>query len=182
MFSGEYGVIRVMAKGVRRKGSKDLPLTLPFAFGKYQLVRGKNDLHTLLGGELVENFYALSEDIDRFTAAGDVTAELLKNTVPDDAEPEVLRLYLGTLFALSYTRKEIDTVKAVFTLRLNKELGFLPESGDFVKKYMPGAGNAAVQAIDHVFGCEMNKLYGFTASDDIQKMLSSAAAAVRKES
>ena len=181
LFTDKYGLLKVSAKGARRKDSKLIPLTQPFAFCRYQLCRGKNDLHTLTDGELIENFYALAEDIDRFTAAGELTAELLKNVVPDEPEPEVLRLYLNSLFALCYSNKSPALVKPVFTLRLKFELGFLSDADTVKQRFIPDSDPLMLNALDHIFGCELKNLYGFEISADLQEELRKLAGKIRSE-
>ena len=181
LFSGEHGLIKAVAKGAKRKGSKNLPLTLPYAFCRFELVRGNGDLYTLAGGELIENFYGLSEDIDRYTAAGEITGELLKNLVQDSPEPEVLRLYLNTLFALCYTKTDTELVRSVFTLRLNYELGFIPGPEELLKKYLPEAGEVPGMAVRHILEGDGKKLYGFRASEDVARQLGDLADRIRSE-
>ncbi len=185
LFSDEYGLIKAVAKGAKRKGSKNLPLTLLYAFGKFELVRGAGDLFTLSGGELTENFYSLSEDIDRYTAAAEITRELLRNAVQESPEPEVLRLYLNTLFALSYTKTDPGLIRSVFTLRLNYELGFIPGPEELARtRIQTGTempGEAFKQAVGHILTGDIRKLYGFSASDDIKNSLAAMADRIRTE-
>ena len=181
LLSAEYGILRVSAKAVRRKGSLNLPAAQLFAFCKYELCRGKNDIHTLVSGEPVENFYALSEDIDRFTAAGDITTLVLRTVTADQPAPDVLRLYLNSLFALCYGGKEPRLVKAVFTLRLFRELGFLPGADGVRLKYCPESGKEAEAALTHILECELQKLYGFRVSDDLQELLAKVAERIIQE-
>ena len=181
LFSDEYGLIKVSAKAVKRKDSKLLPVTQPLSFGRYQLCRGKNDLHTLTSGELIENFYGISKDIDRFTAAGEMTGELLKNLVPEEPEPDVLRLYLNSLFTLCYSEKEISFVRPVFTLRLKYELGFLADPEAVIKKYVPDANKVTADVLEHIINSDLKQLYGFTVSDDIKRTIGILAEMVRSE-
>ena len=183
LFSDEFGLIKASARAARRKDSKALPLIQPFAFCRYDLCRGKNDIHTVTGGELIENFYDLTRDIGRFTAAGTVTGELLSNLVQDEPEPEVLRLYLNTLFTLCYTKKAPELVSAVFSLRLRHELGFLPEAEEVLRRNgnrnknenknenedgrTDNDAGILKNVLSHIFSSELKQLYGFELSEDL---------------
>ena len=175
LFSDEFGLIKASARAARRKDSKTLPLIQPFAFCRYDLCRGKNDIHTVTGGELIENFYDLTRDIGRFSAAGTITGELLANLVQDEPEPEVLRLYLNTLFALCYTKKAPELISAVFSLRLRHELGFLPEAEEVLRRNGSKSKNEKAETdagilknvLSHIFNSELKQLYGFELSEDL---------------
>ena len=175
LFSDEFGLIKASARAARRKDSKTLPLIQPFAFCRYDLCRGKNDIHTVTGGELIENFYDLTKDIGRFSAAGTITGELLANLVQDEPEPEVLRLYLNTLFALCYTKKAPELISAVFSLRLRHELGFLPEAEEVLRRNGSKSKNEKAETdagilknvLSHIFNSELKQLYGFELSEDL---------------
>ncbi|MBO4325821.1 MAG: DNA repair protein RecO [Clostridia bacterium] len=181
IFSAEFGLIKAVAKSAKRKGSKLLAISQPFAFCRYQLCRGKNDLHTVTGGELIENFYAVTEDIDRFTAAGEITSDLMANIVRDEPEPEVLRLYLNTLFALCYTKKDPGLIKAVFTVRLRSELGFLPTAEAIRSRYLPGSDDVVLELTEHIVGCDLKKLYGFDISDGLKNTVEELAGKITAE-
>ena len=175
LFSDEFGLIKASARAARRKDSKTLPLIQPFAFCRYDLCRGKNDIHTVTGGDLIENFYDLTRDIGRFSAAGTITGELLANLVQDEPEPEVLRLYLNTLFALCYTKKAPELISAVFSLRLRHELGFLPEAEEVLRRNGSKSKNEKAETdagilknvLSHIFNSELKQLYGFELSEDL---------------
>ena len=181
LLSAEYGILRVSAKAVKRKGSLNLPAAQLYAFCKYELCRGKNDIHTLVSGEPVENFYALAEDIDRFTAAGDITALVLRTVTAEQPAPDILRLYLNSLFALCYGGKAPGLVKAVFTLRLFRELGFLPDAAGVRTRFCPDCGPEAQAALTHILECDLQKLYGFRISDDLEALLAGIADRIRQE-
>ena len=181
LLSAEYGILRVSAKAVKRKGRLNLPAAQLYAFCKYELCRGKNDIHTLVSGEPVETFYALAEDIDRFTAAGDLTSLVLRTATADQPAPDLLRLYLNTLFVLSYGDKPPELVKTVFTLRLFRELGFLPDAEGVRAMYLPESGPETQAALTHILECDLKKLYGFHISNDLAKRLAGVADRIRQE-
>jgi hypothetical protein len=92
-----------------------------------------------------------------------------------------LRLYLNSLFALCYGGKAPDLVKAVFTLRLFRELGFLPDAEGVRQLFCPDSGPEARAALSHILECELQKLYGFRISDDLGTLLSGIADRIRQE-
>ena len=189
LFSDEYGLIKASARAARRKDSKMLPLIQPFAFCRYDLCRGKNDIHTVTGGELIENFYDITKDIGRFSAAGNITGELLSNLVQEEPEPEVLRLYLNTLFALCYTKKVPELISAVFSLRLKHELGFLPEADVILRRAgninskMSTETDAGIlkNILSHILYSELKQLYGFELSENLAGTVIELAGRVKTE-
>jgi len=185
--SAEYGLIGITCKGVRRQNSRELAGAQPFTFCKYKLFKGKGELYTLVSSELIESFYDLSADVDRFMAAGQLAKTVRSVARENYPEPELLSLYLNSLFALSYSKKPVDLIQAVFTVRLNALLGFLPEPETLAERWYPEGDadsakrEALVQALSHITKCELKELYGFRMSEDMAALICGGAEMLKRE-
>ncbi len=181
MYSDSLGLIRVSAKAVRRKDSMNLSSAQPFAFSRFELCRGKNNIYTLVSADLIENFYGLSHDLGRFTVAAELTGLLMKIAAEEQPDQSVLRLYLNMLFALCYTGGPGGLIRSAFVIRLFGISGFLPGAAETARKYCPGAGETLVTALEHVLGCDLKQLFGFDASEDIACGLDAIARKIEAE-
>ena len=185
--SAEYGLIGISCKGVKRRNSRELAGVQPFSFCKYRLYRGKGELYTLVSAELIESFYDLSSDVDRFMEAGKIAKEVRSVSRENYPEPDLLSLYLNTLFALSYSQKPGDLIYAVFTVRLKALMGLLPEPEILAERWYPegetgSAKKAAlVQALTHITGCGFKDLYGFRVADELAALICGGAETLKKE-
>ena len=121
----DEGKLTVSARGVMRRGSKIAAACQLLTFSEMTLfeTRGKwyvNEAQT------VEQFLGLREDI-ALLALGTYFAELLEAVSDEDSpNPEVLRLGLNSLFALSSGLFPPEHIKAVFELRLMCLSGYEP--------------------------------------------------------
>lgn len=121
----DEGKLTVSARGVMRRGSKIAAASQLLTFSEMTLFenRGKWYIDEAL---TVEQFLGLREDISKL-ALGTYFAELLEAVSDEDSpNPEVLRLGLNSLFALSEGLYEPEHIKAVFELRLMCLSGYEP--------------------------------------------------------
>mgnify|MGYP002869934656 CR=1 FL=1 len=185
--SAEYGLIGITCKGVRRGNSRELSGAQPFTFCKYKLFKGKGELYTLVSSELIESFYELSADVDRFMEAGEIAKTVRAVARENFPEPELLSLYLNTLFALSYTQKPRNLISAVFAVRLRALMGILPEPESLAERWYPegesgsAKKSALVQALRHITGCELKDLYGFKASEELAALICGGSEMLKRE-
>lgn len=121
----DEGKLTVSARGVMRRGSKIAAACQLLSFSEMTLfeTRGKWYIDE---AQTVEQFLGLREDI-ALLALGTYFAELLEAVSDEDSpNPEVLRLGLNSLFALSSGLFPPEHIKAVFELRLMCLSGYEP--------------------------------------------------------
>ncbi|MCL2633333.1 MAG: DNA repair protein RecO [Oscillospiraceae bacterium] len=120
----EYGVIEVVAKGVKKLNSPNSAACALFAYATFCLnKKGLN--YSLNSAKIKHSFHELANDIKALALAA-YFAELIKFTAtPEQSSEDILRLMLIGLYELC-RGGDLLTVKAVFEVRLAKELGFAP--------------------------------------------------------
>ncbi len=125
LFTAERGKITVCAKGSRSAKSKLLPCIEPFSYSEFILYE-KDGFFWIKEGVLIENFYSIRENIKKLALASYI-CDILDITVYENMEePELLRLALNSLYAVSTDLTPLVTVKAVFEMRTSALLGFAP--------------------------------------------------------
>lgn len=82
LFSPEYGRIDVKARACRKAASPLLACVQPFVYGEYVLFRCKEKTN-VSQCEVIETFFSLREDVERFAAAG-FAALLCRGTVQEE--------------------------------------------------------------------------------------------------
>ncbi len=100
LFTREYGVIRAMARGVRKARSRMSGLIAPLRCNHFLLKRGRT-LHGISQAESIHAFSGLHDDYDRLMAGlaiGELVAQFCQE---EDAQPEFYDALLTTLFLLS---------------------------------------------------------------------------------
>ncbi len=131
IFTGELGIVRVVAKGVRKYKSHQGAAAQLLCFGQFTLCRGKN-LYTLRGAAQTESFYRIGASAEKLALAA-YLCELTQGFVAEGVcEPEILRLLLNTLYILADKDRPLQLIKAVYELRLSALAGFAAQSGKCV--------------------------------------------------
>lgn len=146
IYTEEYGAITAMARGARSLKSRKLAATLQFCYGRYILYR-QGDKYTIKEAELIENFFDIRQSIEGLALANYI-AEFLSDVGVEEAEADLLRLALNSLYAISKGLYSIQKIKAVFEIRAVSILGFMPSvltcnsceerNGDFFFDIMGG--------------------------------------------
>lgn len=146
LFTRDYGLVSVVAKGVRKKKRPQTALLMPFALLQVSFT-GKAELKTLTNVEIIDHFslagiapycgFYLNELIEHFLYRF-------------DPHPEVFELYLQCLRELTET-KSIEQILRVFELKLTQYAGYglnfthqgaanSIETADKIYQYLPGYG------------------------------------------
>lgn len=125
LFTVERGKITVCAKGSRSAKSKILPCIEPFSYSEFVLYE-KDGLFWIKEGLLIENFYAIREDVKKLALASYICEVLDLAMYENMEEPELLRLGLNSLHAIASDLRSLKTVKTVFEMRASMLLGFAP--------------------------------------------------------
>lgn len=146
IFTEQMGVVTALARGARSLKSRKMSSTMQFCYGNYVLDR-QGDKYSIREAELIESFFDIRNSIDGLALANYI-AEILSDVTVEEAERDLLRLSLNSLYAISTGKYEIAKIKAVFEIRAASILGFMPDiltchacgerSGDFFFDIMGG--------------------------------------------
>ena len=120
------GRISVSSKGSRNLKNRLASISQPFCYASMERYRGR-ELYILDGGECINTFFRLQEDLERLALAG-YFVQLL-DCLTDEYQDwdDALRLALNSLYVLTETEKPVLQVKAVFELRLMALCGYMPD-------------------------------------------------------
>lgn len=126
ILTAERGRISVLVRGaVRLRGRFTAPTRL-FCYSEF-VIYEHNEKYSLNDATLIENYFSLCDDFDRMTVATYVLNAVEYVTGEGQAEPNILRLALNTLWALTrYKDRDFRLIKGVFELRLCSFLGMAP--------------------------------------------------------
>lgn len=147
IFTQETGVITAIAKGARSIKSRQMSATLQFCYGRYVLYK-KNDFYWVKEAELLESFFDIRKRLEGLALAS-YLCEILSDVTVSEADRELLRLSLNSLYAIAKGQISLSKIKAAFELRAAAILGFLPDvlacrecekkDGDFYLDVMDGS-------------------------------------------
>ena len=126
VLTAERGRISVLVRGAVRLRGRHTAATQIFCYSEFVLYE-HNDKYTLNDSSLIENYFHLCEDFDKMTLGTYIlnTAEYVTNE--EQSEPEILRLVLNTLWAMThYKDKDLRLIKGVYEMRLAMLIGVAP--------------------------------------------------------
>ncbi len=126
ILTAERGLVTAVANGSRSLKSRYLAATQLFCYTSFVL-EARRDRFWVRDLELIESFYDLRLDITAAALANYVCEVVGSVTVPEQPEPDILRLALNTLYAISSGKYPHDKIKAAFEFRMAAILGYLPE-------------------------------------------------------
>ena len=146
IFTEEQGAMTALARGARSLKSRKLAATVQFCYGRYVLYK-QGDKYWIKEAELIENFFDIGKSIEGLALANYI-GEILSDVTIAEADRELLRLSLNSLYAISKGLYPIQKIKAAFEIRAASILGFMPnilachicdgQSGDFFFDIMGG--------------------------------------------
>lgn len=146
IFTEEQGTVIALARGARSLKSRKLAATVQFCYGRYVLYK-QGDKYWIKEAELIENFFDIGKSIEGLALANYI-AEVLSDVTIAEADRDLLRLSLNSLYAISKGLYSIEKIKAAFEIRAASILGFMPDilschrcdeqSGDFFFDIMGG--------------------------------------------
>lgn len=146
IFTEEHGVMTALARGARSLKSRKLAATMQFCYGRYILYK-QGDKLWVKEAELIENFFDIRQSIEGLALANYI-CEVLSDVTIEEADRDLLRLSLNSLYAISKNLYSVEKIKAVFEIRATSILGFMPNiischacderNGDFFFDIMGG--------------------------------------------
>ncbi len=188
------GTLTVKARGVRRKGSRLKAAAQLFTFSQMTLYEQKGRA-ALQEAEILQQFPGLQNDLTSLSLAS-YFAEVLSTEAEDaPADPNILRLALNSLYALSNGLYTPGQIKAAFELRYMQMAGYAPdlaactvcgapepvlpvamlEAGTVrcqrcaitgtAGKQLP-LSKAVLEASRYILNCDLKKLFSFQLPED----------------
>ena len=124
IFTEEHGAMTALARGARSLKSRKLAATMQFCYGRYVLYK-QGDKYWIKEAELIENFFDIRQSIEGLALANYI-CEVLSDVTVEEAERDLLRLSLNSLYAISKNLYSVEKIKAVFEIRAVSILGFMP--------------------------------------------------------
>ncbi len=198
----DMGKITVKARGALRKGSKLSAATQSLVFSELTMFENKSKW-SVNEGSTIEEFKGLRSDIAALSLASYIAECIEALATEEQPEPQLLRLALNSLYALSYDLYPQQHIKAAFELRLMSISGYEPElsvcaqCGDGMEQggyFVPSHGcvlcrecmdriaapklkisAATIQAMRYIVSAEPKKLLSFSLSDEAAKELYKAS-------
>ncbi len=146
IFTEEYGALTALARGARSLKSRKLAASMQFCYGRYVLYK-QGDKYSIKEAELIENFFDIRQSIEGLALANYI-CEVLSFVTVEEADQDLLRLSLNSLYAISKGMHSVEKIKAAFEIRAISILGFMPsvlschncdeKNGDFFFDIMGG--------------------------------------------
>lgn len=124
IFTEEYGALTALARGARSLKSRKLSASMQFCYGRYVLYK-QGDKYSIKEAELIENFFDLRQSIEGLALANYI-CEVLSFVTVEEADKDLLRLSLNSLYAISKGIHSVEKIKAAFEIRAISILGFMP--------------------------------------------------------
>lgn len=118
----------MLSKGGHSLKGPQTAISQLYTYANFEYYR-KGEFNILKGGSAYQHFYALSMDIDRLNLAAylcDLACELTDEGEP---APEMLRMLLNALYAISKDLYPQEIIKGAFELRAMAMSGYAPDLG-----------------------------------------------------
>lgn len=109
----EKGKLTAIVKGSKKQQSKLRYSASPFCFGEYILSLSKNGKYTVIGCDMVDSFYKIREDIDKFYSAS-VALEIVDKNIREQPNDKLILTAIRTCKAICYDEKSIEAALIEF--------------------------------------------------------------------
>ncbi|MDO5445131.1 MAG: DNA repair protein RecO [Eubacteriales bacterium] len=126
LLTAERGIITAKARGALRKTSKTSAATQQLTYSEMTVFENNGRI-TVNEATVKEPFEGLRKDFEAFSLGcyfAEAAETLARSDIP---EPDILRLMLNSLYALSCGMYSHSHIKAAFELRLASILGYAPD-------------------------------------------------------
>ncbi|MBQ2825778.1 MAG: DNA repair protein RecO [Clostridia bacterium] len=122
----DLGVITVSAKGIRSVKNPNISSAQLFCYSNFVLYK-KGDFYWLRESDLIESFYGLRSDIEKYALAAYICSIAEDFACVEEDTPIVERLVLNTLYSIANELAERKLIKASFEMRVAAVFGFMPD-------------------------------------------------------
>lgn len=167
LLTEKYGMISA-GTSIPEKGKNKSSLALrPFTRGRYELYKNR-DLYNINGAEVLQSFYSIGEDIDRYMAASYVL-ELTEKMLPEnESMPGMYRLLRDFLEILSERKQEFETLVIAFQIRALAIQGLSLSENPL----MMNESDDKISIVKYIESHPMSGLEGLSISKEIRPSLS----------
>ena len=125
LFTLERGRVDVCARGCRNPKSALLPAAQQFAYGEFELYSGKGKT-TLSQANVLESFYPIREDIERYAVASSVLQLAHEAAQEEEENRRLFFLMYYTLSFLAYGEAAPDDLLLCFLTKYLDVIGYRP--------------------------------------------------------
>lgn len=165
LLTSKRGVLRAVAKGVRRTSSKFGARLEPFMVADVQCYEGRT-LDTITQAVTLGSYGpAITADYDRYRA-GSVMAETAERLAEGGPSPELFRLLVGALRTLAAGKIPPELVRDGYLLRAMAAAGWTPGFYECVRCGAPGPHTAVAVQLGGV-ACENCRPAGSPRLDQV---------------
>ena len=127
VLTAKYGVIDILAKGVKNPKSKNAYAVQPFCYSEFELIT-RNYMYLLKTATIKDTHYYVRNDVEKFALASYFAEVALTVCTENNDETEMLRLMLNSFYALSkMDAVPLWKIKAAFEINCMVISGFMPE-------------------------------------------------------
>ena len=127
ILTSEHGKMLVTGKGVRSLKNSNMASSHQFCFATYVLTKNRSGYYYISESDLHESFFALRGDLYKIALAAYVCDVADEMSTEENADVELLRLTLNTLYAISSGKRSLEQIKAGFEMRAAAVSGFMPD-------------------------------------------------------
>ena len=125
IFTEEMGVVSALARSARSLKSRKMSSTLQFCYSNFVLYK-QGEYYQVKEASLIESFFGIRNTIDGLALASYI-AEVIDDVAVAEAERDLLRLALNSLYAISENKYSFNKIKAAFEIRVASIIGFMPD-------------------------------------------------------
>ncbi|MBR2651030.1 MAG: DNA repair protein RecO [Clostridia bacterium] len=147
IYTREQGTVTAMVKGGKSHKNQNMAAIQQYCYSSFILYK-RGDKLWVKESSLIESFFGIRGDLVALSLAGYIV-EVLTEVSTSEGDPDLMRLALNSLYALSEKKYGYKKVKAAFEIRALAIIGFMPEvlachscgkrEGDFYFDIMGGA-------------------------------------------
>ncbi len=125
IYTEEMGVLTALARGARNLKSRQMSASMQFCYANYVLYK-RGEYYHIKESELIDSFFGIRRSLESLALATYV-AEVISDVATAEADTELLRLTLNTLYAISELNIPLQKIKSSFEIRCASILGFMPD-------------------------------------------------------
>ena len=136
----EQGIVRAVAKGVRKPSSRFGSAVEPFMHSTLQVARGRGELHTIAQAQLIHPYATrLAADYESFTVAAALAETVQRiGAVDDVGRAAQFQLFHGAVAALARRAHAPRMILHSFVLRSLAQAGWAPSFDACARCGAPG--------------------------------------------
>ena len=126
LLTKEHGRLQALAPKAKKADRGFASATQLFVYGDF-ILTSFNDTYRLMNADIIEMFHSIREDLEALSYGSYFMEFLHAVTEPMLSQPELLRLAITALKALTHKDADMPLIRRIFELRALKELGFMPQ-------------------------------------------------------